>query len=160
MDRDAEITAKFWKALRSDMTVMLGIGHAMRPMTAQLAEEEDHGPIWFFSTVENDLVEGVGAGAKDAHISFVDKGHNLFALVQGRLQVDTDRGMVDRLWNRYVAAWYEGGKEDPKLRLLRFDPKDAEIWLDESSFLAGIKLMLGMDPKKDYAESKADVRLS
>ncbi|MGB8313532.1 MAG: pyridoxamine 5'-phosphate oxidase family protein [Aestuariivirga sp.] len=29
------------------------------------------------------------------------------------------------LWNRFVVAWYEKGKDDPKLMLLRLDPKDA-----------------------------------
>ena len=79
--------------------------------------------------------------------------------MQGSLQVDNDRAVIDRLWNRFVAAWFEGGKDDPKLTLLRFDPADAEIWLNESSLFAGIKLLLGMDPKKEYADSKADVRL-
>jgi general stress protein 26 len=50
-----ELERKFWKALKSDMTVMLGLdgvedGHA-RPMTAQL-EHDDRGPIWFFTANE------------------------------------------------------------------------------------------------------------
>lgn len=163
MDRDAEITAKFWKALRSDMTVMLGVANAepplMRPMTAQLDGKEDHGPIWFFTSNENDIVEALGSAQGDGVVSFADKGHDVFALVQGSLQVDNDRAVIDRLWNRFVAAWYEGGKDDPKLVLLRFDPRDGEIWLNESSIFAGIKLLLGMDPKKEYADSKADIRL-
>jgi hypothetical protein len=45
-----ELEQKFWKALKSDMTLMLGLdgvedGHA-RPMTAQL-ERDDRGPIGF-----------------------------------------------------------------------------------------------------------------
>jgi len=66
---------------------------------------------------------------------------------------------VDRLWNRYIAAWYEGGKDDPKLALLRLDPETAEIWTDASSFIAGIKLMLGIDPKQDYKDQVAKVSL-
>lgn len=47
MPTPQELEDKFWKALKSDMTVMLGLngvddGHA-RPMTAQL--DGDHGPI-------------------------------------------------------------------------------------------------------------------
>ena len=41
-------------------------------------------------------------------------------------------------------AWYEGGKTDPKLALLRLDPEKAEIWLDASSIIAGIKKGLEM----------------
>jgi general stress protein 26 len=91
--------------------------------------------------------------------TFASKGHDLFATIHGRLSVDNDRAVIDRLWNRYVAAWFEGGKEDPKLVLLRLDPERAEIWGDASSFIAGVKLLLGIDPKKDYKDKVARVDL-
>jgi general stress protein 26 len=163
MDRDDEIKATFWKELRSDMTVMLGVMGSgkpvMRPMTAQLDGDEDRGPIWFFTATDNDIVETVGRDTMDGVISFAAKGHGVFAVVQGKLRVDKDRAVIDRLWNRFVAAWYEGGKDDPKLTMLRFDPSEAEIWLNESSIFAGIRLLLGRDPKKDYADKVAEVKL-
>jgi general stress protein 26 len=102
------------------------------------------------------LEQGHGQRAA-AH--FASKGHDLFASIHGELSIDNDRAMVDRLWNRFVAAWYEGGKDDPKLRLLRFEPEYAQVWLNEHSLFAGIKLLLGRDPKKDYRDKVADVRL-
>ena len=80
--------------------------------------------------------------------------------MHGNLRVDTDRAVIDRLWNRYVAAWYEHGKDDPKLALLRLDAERAEIWLDASSMIAGIKMLLGADPKQDYKDNVAKVRLA
>ena len=58
-----------------------------------------------------------------------------------------------------MAAWYEGGKDDPKLALLRLDAEDAEIWLNGSSMLAGVKMLLGVDPKQDYKDKVANVDL-
>jgi general stress protein 26 len=75
------------------------------------------------------------------------------------VSVDNDRAVIERLWNRYVAAWYEQGKDDPKLALLRLDPERAEIWEDASSLVAGIKLLLGADPKDDYKDKVAKVAL-
>ena len=75
------------------------------------------------------------------------------------MSVDNDRAVIDRLWNRYVAAWFPGGKDDPKLALLRLDPERAEIWVDASSVVAGIKLLFGMDPKKEYRDKVAEVSL-
>jgi len=83
----------------------------------------------------------------------------LFATVHGGLHLDNDRQNIDRLWNRFVAAWFEGGKDDPKLALLRLDTERAEIWLDGSSLFAGIKLLLGVDPKKSYKDQVAKVTL-
>ena len=154
------LQAKFWKALHSDRTMMLGLdgvedGHA-RPMTAQA--EGDQGPIWFFASTDNDLVTNLAKGHR-AIATFVDKGHDLFATVHGDLSIDHDRPTIDRLWNPFVAAWYEGGKDDPKLALLRLDPDKAEIWLNESSLFAGLKMLLGRDPKADYADKVATVTL-
>ncbi len=59
-----------------------------------------------------------------------------------------------------MAVWYEGGKDDPKLVLLRLDAEFAEIWLNESSVFTGIKLLLGSDPKKDYKDKVATVPLT
>ena len=70
-----------------------------------------------------------------------------------------DRATIDRLWNRFVATWYEGGKDDPKLALLRLDAEQAQIWLNDSSLFAGVKLLLGVDPKKDYKKKVAEVSL-
>lgn len=155
-----ELKQQFWSALKSDMTMMIGLdgiedGHA-RPMTAQI--EGESGPIWFFTAKDNALCQLAGEGGR-ANATFTSKGHDLFATIHGRLKVDTDPAMVDRLWNRFVAAWYEGGKHDPKLALLRLDPEYAEIWLDASSIVAGIKLLLGVDPKADYQENVARVDL-
>ena len=87
-------------------------------------------------------------------------GHDLFATLHGDLVVDNDPAMIDRLWNKWVAAWFEGGKSDPKLLLLRFEPDRAQIWLNENSLFAGVKMLLGADPKKDFADKTAEVRLN
>lgn len=156
-----ELEEKFWKALKSDRTVMLGLdgaedGHT-RPMTAQ--RDGEQGPIWFFTATDNQLVQTVGGNAARAIVAFASKGHDLFATVKGNLRVDKDRAVIDRLWNPYIAAWYTG-KDDPKLTLLRLDQESAEIWLNGSSLVAGIKMLMGSDPKEDYKDNVAKVALS
>jgi general stress protein 26 len=163
MANEAEIAKKFWKALRSDRTVMLGLagvdeGHA-QPMTALVEDDRDAGPIWIFSARTVDLVKALGPGGK-ALAHFVSKDHELFASVHGELVPDDDRAAIDRLWNPFVAAWYPGGKDDPELRLLRFDPEWAQVWLNEDSLFSALKLMLGRDPKREYRDKVADVNLA
>lgn len=169
MTSDSEIKDKFWDALSDDRTIMLGLadehGHT-RPMTAQLDEEangKNSGPLYIFTSTDNGIVQmlGTGSGADSdrAIATFASKGHDIFATIDGTLSIDPDRDRVDRLWNRFVAAWYEDGKDDPKLRLLRFDTTHAEIWVDASSTIAGIKMLIGIDPKQDYKDKVADVTL-
>jgi general stress protein 26 len=160
MPTPQEIEIKFWKALKSDMTMMIGLdgvedGHA-RPMTAQL--DGERGPIWFFTAKDHALVHNLRTGNR-AIATFTSKGHDIFATVHGTLTLDNNRATIDKLWNRFIAAWFEGGKDDPKLALLRLDAERAEIWVDASSLVAGIKLLLGADPKQDYKDTVAEVEL-
>ena len=164
MTNEAEIEAKFWKALRGDRVAMLGLvgveeGHS-QPMSAQLLDEhqEHGGPIWFFTSKETDLARALGQSHR-AQMHFSSKGHELFAAVHGTLTPSDDRGTIDRLWNRFVAAWFEGGKDDPKLQLLRFEPDRAQVWLNENSAIAGIAILLGRDPKEQYRRKIANVNL-
>jgi general stress protein 26 len=167
MANDQEIKEKFWKALNKDMTMFLGMaegedGHA-RPMTAQLEDDlwddDDYrGPIWFFTSTDGGLYQKIGAGGGRAMAHFSSKGHDIWATVHGSLTTTQDRATIDKLWNRFVAAWYEG-KDDPKIALIRLDPDDAEIWIDASSIVAGIKMLIGIDPKKDYKDKVAEVSL-
>ena len=159
MSNPQELEEKFWKALESDRTVMLGLdgvedGHS-RPMTAQA--ENRQSPIWFFTSNDNGLVKHLDQRRR-AIASFASKDHDLFASINGSLHVHNDRAVIDRLWNPFVAAWYTG-KDDPKLRLLRLDAENAEVWLNESSLLAGVKMALGIDPKEDYKDKVANVDL-
>ena len=163
MSKESEIEKKFWKALRSDRTAMLGLtgveeGHA-QPMTAQILHEDDErGPIWFFTAKDTDLVRNLGE-SHSASLQFASKGHDVFATLQGELIANNNRVIIDKLWNSFVAAWYQGGKDDPKLQLIRFEPTHAQIWLNEHSLWAGVRLLLGRDPKEDYADKVADVEL-
>jgi general stress protein 26 len=162
MANETEIRDRFWKELKSERTIMLGIdgepGGGMQPMTA-LVEEDDGGPLWIFTSKESDLVRAIGGG-KAAHATFTGKKHDLFANIVGRLVEDTgNRTVIDRLWNPWVAAWFEGGKDDPKLALLRFDAGQAKIWLNATPLGAAIEWLLRRDPKESYKDKVAEVAL-
>lgn len=160
MATEAEITDKFWKALKSDMTVMLGVEGAphnkTQPMTAQIEEGSSY--LWFFTTKDNGLVEAMRHNDR-AIATFASKRHDLFATIDGRLEQDDDRATINRLWSPFAAAWYEKGKDDPSLQLIRLDPTSAQIWLNENSAFAGIKALLGRDPKVDYQDKIAEIAL-
>ncbi|KAF1726910.1 pyridoxamine 5'-phosphate oxidase family protein [Pseudoxanthomonas japonensis] len=161
MHTPEEFEKKLWKAIKSDRTMMLGLdgvedGHT-RPMTA-LLEHEGRGPLWIFTATDNLLAQRTREPQR-AIATFASMGHDVFASLQGSLVRDDDRAVIERLWNPFIAAWYEDGKDDPKLALLRFDAEHAEIWLNEHSLLAGVKMLLGVDPKEDYGDKVAEVNL-
>ena len=169
-EREQELKELFWKELAASPFVMLGLqgveDSRTRPMTAQVdvpegADKKDGGTIYFFGAKSEHLVQAIDASHR-AVATYAAKGHNLFAHIHGRLVLDNDREVIDRLWNPIIASWYKEGKDDPDLQLIRFDTDRAEIWKAEagSTLLAAALKMLGRDPGKDHqSENRADVAL-
>lgn len=160
MADDAEIEAKFWRALEAAPTMILGVagardGHG-QPMTALFKDR--HSPLWFFTTTDNGLVESLNQSDR-AMAHYVSKGHDVFATLHGALSIERSRATIDELWNAQIAQWYQGGRDDPKLCVLRLDAESAQIWLNASNFAAGIKRLFGADPKEDYKGNVAEVAL-
>jgi general stress protein 26 len=159
MTTNAKITDRFWEELQAKPMIMLGVvgdrdGHT-QPMTAHF--EGRLGPIWFFAGKDDDLYNLVGAGAR-AIMTYTAPGHDLYASVHGDLSQEESGKVVDRFWNNSVAAWYEKGKDDPNLALLRFEPDNAKIWLADASFGTTVKSLF-KGPKAAAADMVAEVRL-
>lgn len=161
-----DLEAKLWKALGSSSPfVMLGLqgveDSRTRPMTVQIDGEGAGRKIYFFADRRESLVEGLGQSHR-AIASFQDKGHDIFAHIHGNLVVDNDRAVIDRLWNSMIAPWYEGGKDDPNLVLLRFDTETANVWENAGAehLVQAAVDFLGGDPEQpDYENHRADVNL-
>lgn len=137
---DAEIRQDMWKAMAASPFVMLGTqtdDQHFEPMYAVLDEDAD-GEFWFYTKVDNRA-----AGGGDATVQFVSKGHDLYASLRGTLTPELDPAVIDRYWNKQVEAWYDGGREDPSLLMLRFNLRDAEIWETDHSLTGRLKMLTG-----------------
>ncbi|MBS0480142.1 MAG: pyridoxamine 5'-phosphate oxidase family protein [Proteobacteria bacterium] len=135
-----KIKQHFWEKLADSPFVMIGIegdGRHSEPLTAQL-DEDQVDTIFFFVGKDNRL-----AGGGRAMAQFVSKGHDFFACLVGTARIDNDFGLIGKLWNQQVEAWFPGGKDDPNLALLRFDVDDAEMWEADLSIAGKVKMLFG-----------------
>lgn len=149
------IRKEMWKAMEDSPFLMVALtagGEHSLPMTAQLDPEADSA-FWFYTTNDNRLAPGGPAMAQ-----FVSKGHDLFACISGTLVHETDPVVIDRYWSRHVEAWYAEGRQDPDLKMLRFELDDAEIWTVNPDLKGTFRLMIGkpVDPGQpgDHATVK------
>jgi general stress protein 26 len=159
---DREIEEKFWKALKDSPFVMLGIEGARegatQPMSANFEDEDrERGCLWFFTANDHDFTRALGQ-SNQGLAAFSAKDHGLFASLRGTLVIDNDRATIERLWNPFVAEWYEG-KDDPKLALVRFDLDDAKIWLSDIGGLLkpAFNKLFGRKPEAGMKEKVAEV---
>ncbi|MFN3512558.1 MAG: pyridoxamine 5'-phosphate oxidase family protein [Phenylobacterium sp.] len=130
----AEMQERLWKEIAKGRYGMLGVvGGApvqhFQPMTA-FAEPET-GDIWFFTRTDTDLARSVADGA-EAMFVVQSKDQDLQACLSGRLEQNHDQARIEKYWGPVVAAWYPDGKDDPRLTMLRFAARDAQIWLSEA----------------------------
>jgi general stress protein 26 len=151
-----DIIAKFWKELDDSPFVMLGIpaqGAHSVPMTAQFDDAYPN-QIFFFTTKDNRLAENLGQGGVEAMAQFASKGHDFFACLRGRLTPIKDHDVRDKFWSKEIDAWFEGGKTDPHLEVLKFDLIDAEMWLADMNVAGLFKMIFGGEIDKDDARDK------
>jgi len=149
-----ELKRHLWKKLADSPFVMVGLIDSRQhhiPLTAQL-DEDQVDTLFFFAGKDNRLAPG-----GRAMVHFAAKGHDYFACLDGDLRVDNDFAQIDKLWNRHVEAWFPGGKDDPKLALLRFDIDSAELWEADMSLGGVVKMLFGGKIKGDEEGSHAVV---
>jgi general stress protein 26 len=142
-DRNA-IRERLFDALDETRVGMLGIddsGQHMQPMTHFLDRDDDS--LWFISGTDTDLVRTLSSGARRAHFTLQDKGE-LYACLSGALSHVEDRGKLDELWSPAASMWFDGGKDDPRVALLRMPIAEAAIWTIDAGRLAfGIEMARG-----------------
>jgi len=142
----AEVRERMWEKMAKSPFVMVSLigshDHA-EPLTAQL-DEDVEGKFWFYTRKDNRIAPGGPAMAQ-----YVSKDHKVFACIHGNLTPETDQAIVDKYWSNMVEAWFEGGRNDPNLLMLRFELQDAEIWEGDESILGKFKMLTGQKIKGD-----------
>jgi general stress protein 26 len=155
-EQDAEIREHMWKAMAKSPFVMIGLVGSrdhQEPMTAQL-DADANGEFWFYCNRDNRIAKGGEAMAQ-----FVSKGHDIFACIHGTLVEETRPEIIDRYWSNQTEAWFEGGRNDPNLMMLRFELMHAEIWEGDQSLSGKFKMLTGQTIRPDEAGSHAEVAL-
>lgn len=156
MNDETAIKDRFWKELSESPFLMVGLENAHQhslPMTAQL-DKDANSAFWFYTSRDNRLAPGGPAMAQ-----FAGKDHHLFACISGTLTEETDLSIIDAHWSNDVAAWYEGGRQDPNLLMLRFDLGDAEIWLADMTLKGVFKMLVGANVRSEVKGKHVEVSL-
>ena len=139
-DKLQDLYNQLFNALNIEHEVMVGLrknAEHSEPMHAHVDLDFDT-KLWFYINDDNRVASG-----GRTMVQFVSKEHKLFACMSGQLKQEKDRSVIDKFWSNEVEAWFEQGKEDPKLKMMRFDIDSAEIWTRSPSFTGALKLAAG-----------------
>jgi general stress protein 26 len=96
-----------------------------RPMDTQGID--DDGSMWFFSRRSSHKNDQISQDNK-VYLMYMDTGKQHYLSLSGTAEIVNDRAKVEELWDPMVKAWFEGGKDDPELTLIRVNPEDGHYW--------------------------------
>lgn len=141
-ENEQEAAEQLWKRLEDTRAGMLWIkGSDQHPQPMSHFADEEAGVIWFITSADTDLVAALGPGAQ-AGFTYQSQKGDYHASITGPLVAYESDAKIDELWSPPVAAWFEEGREDDKITLLQFTPREAAIWAsDANPILVGLKLM-------------------
>jgi general stress protein 26 len=123
---------KFWDRMEDINAGMLAVDGKTRFVPMSHNTDADERTLWFITAKGTDLVSAAEAGPVEATYLVAEGGKGLYARVEGRLSISNDRAKLDELWNLVASSWFDGGKDDPDLRLLAFNVADGEAWATPS----------------------------
>ena len=118
----------FWKRLEDVNAGMLGCDPDWRLVPMSHYADPDQGALWFITAEGTELVDLTRDGARQAVHVVSSAGDKLYARIEGRLELSNDRAKLDELWNAVASTWFEDGKQDDDIRLLKFSIASAEVW--------------------------------
>ena len=109
------------------------------PMTtseASLSGKE----IWFIGDKTSDVVKDIQDNPK-VGLSYATQDEKNYVSVSGNAELSTDKDKLDELWSPVYNAFFEHGKEDENVQLIKVVPHGAECWLSGSSTVNMFKMI-------------------
>jgi len=96
-----------------------------RPMS--LVQEAYDGTLYFYTSKKDAKVYEVEKD-RDVCMTFSDPENHIYVSLTGKAKITQDEDLIDKYWNSRVAAWFENGKEDPNLAMLKVKINKGEHW--------------------------------
>ncbi|MCI2394048.1 pyridoxamine 5'-phosphate oxidase family protein [Aliiroseovarius sediminis] len=124
---------EFWDRLEKVRTGLMGLHGRHLPMTHYPHQDEN---AVYFLTADGTDAHDCAVKNEQIHYLVSSDKEGLYADVTGKLSVEADQDKLEEVWNAMAAAWFEDGKTDPSVRLLKLQPQSAEVWIATDSSAA------------------------
>lgn len=110
-----------------------------RPMGTQ--EVDDNGGLWFLSPRDSDKNLDI---EKDSRVQlfYANTGKSEFLSLFGNAYISSEKDKIEELWNPIATAWFDEGKDDPQVTVIKVVPEEAYYWdLKNNKMISMMKIM-------------------
>ncbi|HEX5026340.1 MAG TPA: pyridoxamine 5'-phosphate oxidase family protein [Agriterribacter sp.] len=111
-----------------------------RPMSTMGIEED--GTLWFFSSRHSAKNIQIGKESK-VYLMYADSSKQHYLSLTAHAQVVKDPQKIDELWTPLAKGWFEEGKNDPDLTLLKVRPDEGHYWDTKNGKLVSLLKIAG-----------------
>jgi general stress protein 26 len=112
-----------------------------RPMNVRQVDAA--GNLWFLSS-DDSLKNAELATDAEVELFFQGGKQGGFLHLCGLATVTRDRAQIDALWAPILSNWFTGGKDDPRITVIRVTPTEGYYWDHKhGDMVAGVKMLLG-----------------
>ncbi|MEX6506235.1 pyridoxamine 5'-phosphate oxidase family protein [Jiella sp. M17.18] len=108
-----------------------------RPMAAQV--DRDTGTVYFLTDVASHKDADIAANP-NVNLAFADTSGQTYVSISGTAEISNDRAKIKELWGTPAKAWWES-PDDPSIRVLKIDPKDAHYWNSPGTAVSYVKML-------------------
>lgn len=121
-----------------------------RPMT--LLKVDDEGNLWFMSDKSSKKNHAISENSAVA-IFYLDTGKEKYLSLRGTAKILFDKKIIEELWNPFAKIWFQDGKDDPNISIIKVTPDQAHYWdTKHGKMVEFIKLASAMATGKEFDE--------
>lgn len=120
-------------------TDLLQAPFSTRPMSAK--ETDEDGNLWFFSSKLSKKNKEITLNPY-VQLFFSNKSSAEFLSVYGQVQIVYDRQKIEELWSPLVKVWFQDGKDDPKITLIKVTPQHSYYWDTQHNKMVALMKMV------------------
>jgi general stress protein 26 len=105
--------------------IKTGLPLSVRPMS--VLQVDDAGNLWFMSQNDSNKNSEISTDPF-THLFFQENKNSGFLNIYGISEVVKDQAKIDELWNPLLKVWFQEGKDDPKISLIKVEPTNVYYW--------------------------------
>ncbi|WP_201554774.1 pyridoxamine 5'-phosphate oxidase family protein [Psychrobacter sp. 72-O-c] len=95
--------------------------------------------IWFIGHKPSETVENIKKHPQ-VNLAYTTQDDKDYLSITGKAELVEDKEKLDELWSTIYNAYFEHGKEDPEVQLIKVVPHGAEYWANGNSFANVFKI--------------------
>lgn len=107
-------------------------GNVIRSRPMHLVQDEYSGTLWFFTKKSAEKCYEV-RDEQQVGISFCNHDDGIHVSLSGSASLTQDKALIDKFWSPLAGAWFEKGKDDPDVALLKIKISSGEHWKSDEN---------------------------